>query len=124
MAGGAGAVFILSDSFVSSSQWSIQTATAIRFNQLSETPHRLTKLPNGGLLMSRPPTDAYWIERIKTLTANSRMGPLPISKQLKEEADELGRNDSPAERTVRRYQDDFRGSEEEGEYRFVRWPEV
>jgi hypothetical protein len=70
-------------------------------------------------------TDWYWREQVKLITAeNPRLGAVPVTKLLEQQAEALGRNDVPSWRTVLRIQQGIRGSPEEAEYRSVKWPEV
>lgn len=73
----------------------------------------------------RPKTDPFWIDRVRSLTANEQLGGKAIAKRLEQEQRALGRNDAPQERTVFRIQEDFRKLPDwqQGAYQAFTWPE-
>ena len=75
--------------------------------------------------MPRPKTDQKWIEAIRNLAANEpALSSRAILTRLEGMAAQLGRNDWPSERTIRRILKEFQGLPEEQrtEYRHLAWP--
>jgi len=71
----------------------------------------------------RPPTDLYWRERIRYLTANTEWGAYRIAGELEREGARMGRTDAPSYRTVQRELTKL-GPDLRERYRFATWPEA
>lgn len=78
--------------------------------------------------MPRPKIDLYWRNRVRSLVESppngERLTDRAIASQLEQEARELGRDDSPGERSVGRIRKEHEGApeRERREYRAFRWP--
>lgn len=76
--------------------------------------------------MARARIDRYWQERIKGIAENEpNRTNASIYKELKDEAQALGRDDYPSLRTVGNYRREFLESPDDDRrpYRFLSWPE-
>lgn len=76
--------------------------------------------------MARQRTDSFWVERVRSLVANEPGVTLAaMARRVEEEGKRRGRDDYPAERTIRRIRDDYHklAPAEQAGYREVYWPE-
>jgi hypothetical protein len=77
--------------------------------------------------LPRRALDPFWIERIRFIAVNDPDRTLKsITDQLEVEGKEMGRDDYPSDRTIRRYREEIRAAsiEEQSAYLRVRWPET
>jgi hypothetical protein len=94
---------------------------------MPSTPQNLYSSPNEVSNVARKPIDSFWRGRALTLIANeTRPSPRRIALSLEREAAELGRDDSPSERTVSRLIAEYKAMEpvDQGAYREFRWPDA
>ena len=75
--------------------------------------------------MARPKTDVYWIDGVGVL-AEQGLSPRAIWRRLEENGKQRGRNDWPAETTVRRIYKAHKGRPEveRRQYGLFYWPDA
>src|SRR6266487_7027562 len=93
--------------------------TSDSMSKTSQNTPEPPKTQRGG----RPPTDAYWVERIRILAANNpRISYTAIARELEAE----GGSGAPSPRTVERFAKKFRSlpPQQQADYRYFSWPET
>lgn len=72
--------------------------------------------------MARPPIDAHWRDRVRTLAQNEpRLRSVKIARLLEQEAADLGRDDYPSEKSVRNIIKDHHQQPEEEQRTYDAW---